>query len=188
MKIWRLKNNLKDFESVQLKDVDDDFLTYFMSEIKFGKMQKDKFSYLEVEIVDKGEISDLPKFWTCSGIFVLSERAKTCLDELIKDCVEFIPLKCHDRVLYLINILSIIDAINYEQASFERLSTGLVVGMNQYSFHKERIEGLNIFVTTLNGHIHSTEVFVTSEFKDIVEKNNLKGFKFVEVWDSKKSL
>lgn len=184
MKIWRLKNDLNGFESIQLKDVDDDFLAYFKKEIKMGKSHKENFSLLEVEIVDQGDISDLPKFWTCSGVFVMSVKAKDSLEKLIKGCVEFIPLKCRDKVLYLVNILSIIDAINYEQARFERLSTGLVVGMEKYSFLEDKIEGLNIFITTLNGHIHSTEVFVTSEFKETVEKNNLRGFKFVEVWDS----
>ncbi len=184
MKIWQLNNELSGFESFQLVNKDDVFLKDFRKEIRSGKKQYDKFANLKVEILDVGEKGDFPNFWSCHGLFVVSEQAKKCLQELIKNSVEFIPILLEDVTFYIINILSIIDAIDYENATFRKLSTGLVVGLEQYSFLKEKIEGLNIFVTTLNGHIHSTEVFVTSEFKDAVEKNNLKGFKFVEVWDS----
>lgn len=184
MKIWQMENELKGFESFQLINKNKDFLRDFRKRMRSGKIQYDRFANLEVEILDNGERGDLPNFWTCHGLFIFSERAKQCLETLIKDSVEFIPVWLEDVVFYIINVLSIVDAIDYDCATFRKLSTGLVVGMEKYSFLEDKIEGLNIFITTLNGHIHSTEVFVTSEFKETVEKNNLRGFKFVEVWDS----
>lgn len=186
MKIWKMENELNGFESFQLSTKDKIFLKEFRKKIQSGINIYNEFSNIEIEIIDCGKKSDLPKFWTCSSVFLFSEQAKNCLEYLINDCVEFIPVKHKDVYFYLMNIISIVNAIDYSNASFRKLSTGLVVGLDKYCFVEKEIKGLDVFMTTLNGNIYSTEVFVTSEFKNAVEQNNLQGFKFIEVWDSDK--
>lgn len=189
MKIYRMKTELDKYVTFLYSIEGDNSCEEFREMICRGIPLCNKFDSIELErpIEEQKEakkIADCSKLWNKTGTYVFSEKAKDCLEELIRGCVEFIPAVFENTTYYIINILSIADAIDYEKAEFQRLSTGLVVGLEKYSFHEERLKGLNIFVTTLNGYIQSTEVFVTSEFKKVVEKNKLLGFKFIEVWNS----
>lgn len=184
MKIWRLEIDFRDYESFQLVNKDKEFLKQFKSSILSGKEQNGRLDGLEVEVIDGNAISDLSKFWNASGTMLFSEKAKICLEDLVNNCVEFIQIKYKERVMYIVNIVAIIDAVNYKNAVFRKLDTGLIVGLNKYSFITNKIKGDNIFKVILNDRIFTTEIFVTSEFKTKVEENKLLGFKFVEVWDS----
>lgn len=184
MKIWRLEIDFGEYESFQLVNKDRQFLREFKNKILSGKPQNGELDNMEVEIVEGELASDLPKLWSASGTMLISEKAKKYLESLISDCVEFIPLKYQSVTIYIVNILRITDAIDYENAIFRRLDSGLVVGLESYSFVTSKIQGFNMFKLMLNDRIYSTEIFVTSEFKTRVEENKLLGFKFVEVWDS----
>ena len=41
-----------------------------------------------------------------------------------------------------------------------------------------------IFKVYINGKIHPTVVFISDELKALIEQSELKGFGFIEVWDS----
>jgi hypothetical protein len=117
---------------------------------------------------------------------MISRKAKEILEPLICNNVEFLPL-IHDitsEVYYLINVLNTVDAINYNKAVLEKLSTGLIIGFEKYAFLANKVEGQIIFKTFLNQRLHSSTVLVSDEFRNKVLENNLKGFEFVEVWDS----
>ncbi|MBQ7944241.1 MAG: hypothetical protein IJ326_09300 [Lachnospiraceae bacterium] len=184
MKIWKLKSELGEYESFQLLSQDKDFLKDFKDKILSGQLQKGKLENLELELVEGEKYSDLPKLWSCSGILMFSERAKECLDDLLGNSVEYVEARTDNKTFYIVNILEILDAINYEEAVLRRLDTGLVVGFDKYSFLKEKIQNLHMFKVLLNGKIYSTEIYVTEELKEKVEMEQLIGFKFELVWDS----
>lgn len=189
MKIYRMKAELDKYVTFLYSIENENYSKGFDEIICSGSLISGKYDSieLEVELSEENEgkqIADCSKLWNVTGAYIFSEKAKNVLEELLEKSVEFFLTHYKGEIYYIVNILSIVDAIDYEKAEFRRLSTGLVVGLKKYSFHEERLKGLNIFVTTLNGNIQSTEVFVTSEFKKVVEKNKLLGFKFIEVWDS----
>lgn len=184
MKIWRLEIDFEEYKSFQLANQDTQFLEEFRSKVRSGKPQNGNLDNTEVEIVEGEVTSDLSAFWSAIGTMLFSEKAKRCLEGLIDDCVEFIPVKYQSETMYIVNILCILDAIDYDNSTFRKLDTGQVAGVKNYSFVASEIQGFNIFKLILNGRIYSTKIFVTSEFKTMVEKNKLLGFKFVEVWDS----
>lgn len=191
MKIYRMKQELDKYVTFLYSIKGNNFCKEFCEMICKGIPIYHKFDPIILERFEeepKGamKIADCSKLWNATSAFVFNEKAKYCLGELIGGSVEFIPAIYEDTTYYIINILSIADAIDYERAEFRKLSTGVVVGMEKYSFHEEKLKGLNIFVTTLYGKIQTTKVYVTSEFKETVEKNKLLGFKFIEVWDSQK--
>ena len=184
MKIWRLEIDFGEYESFQLVNKDKQFLREFKNKILSGKPQNGELDNMEIEIVEGEIATDLPKFWSASGTMLFSEKSKNCLESLISDCVELIPIKYQNTTIYMINILCLTDTIDYSNAILKKLDSGLVVGVESYSFVTSKIQDFNMFKLMLNGRIYSTEIFVTSEFKTRVEENKLLGFKFVEVWDS----
>ena len=186
MKVWKLDADLNEFESFKLVNKDKEFLRNFKKEMSNGEKKNGKFDDLEIEIIDNGRASDLPQFWNYSGVLVFSENAKRCLESYLVDCVEFIPLKYGKVNYYMLNVTRIVDAIDYDNVIFRKLDTGLVVGMDKYSFKEEEIKNINIFKVLLNGRIYNSEIYISSELKAKIEEFNLIGFEFTEMWDSDK--
>ncbi|WIL44966.1 hypothetical protein QP042_01015 (plasmid) [Bacillus bombysepticus] len=189
MKIWQLKSLFDNYQSFQLLNLKEDRKKYFDGKIDLAIKLSDSWGEIFIECVEGDKKSDCPMFWGELGTPMISRKAKEILEPLICNNVEFLPL-IHDvtsEVYYLINVLNTVDAINYNKAVLEKLSTGLIIGFEKYAFLANKVEGQIIFKTFLNQRLHSSTVLVSDEFRNIVLENNLKGFEFVEVWDSEES-
>lgn len=184
MKVWKVEVEHGEFESIQFVNTDRQFLKEFKRKILSGEPQYGEFDNNKVEIIEGSKKSDFPKFWGASGTLVFSERAKNCLEKYLGNNVEYIPVKLEADTYYVVNILCILDIIDYKTAIFRKLETGLVVGIEKYSFIEEQIKGHNIFKVLLNNRIFSTEIYVTSEIKSKIEEFGLEGLKFIEIWKS----
>lgn len=183
MKIYKLDAELNEYESFRLLNEDNIFIRNFRKEMSNGERKNGKFDNLELELIDSGKPSDLPQFWNFTGALIFSERAKNCLESYLEDCVEFILLKYHEVSYYLVNVIRIIDGIDYENAGFRKLDTGLVVGMDKYSFKENEVKNVNMFKVLLNKRIYNSEIYVSSELKERIEEFKLVGFKLTEMWD-----
>ncbi|MBJ8092150.1 imm11 family protein [Bacillus cereus] len=190
MKIWQLKSLFDNYQSFQLLNLKEDRKKYFDGKIDLAIKLSDSWGGIFIECVEgdkqSDKQSDCPMFWGELGTPMISRKAKEILEPLICNNVEFLPL-IHDvtsEVYYLINVLNTVDAINYNKAVLEKLSTGLIIGFEKYAFLANRVEGQIIFKTFLNQRLHSSTVLVSDEFRNTVLENNLKGFEFVELWDS----
>ncbi len=117
---------------------------------------------------------------------MISEKAKQVLEPLIGDNVEFLPLlrNSTSEVYYLVHVLNVLDAIDGDKAIFKKLITGLVVGCEKFAFDFNTVQNEMIFKVYINGKIHPTVVFISDELKALIEQSELKGFGFIEVWDS----
>lgn len=159
----------------------------FREDIRKGIPLCDKYGFIEIERpIDEQEeirkIADCSMLWDTVGTYVFSEKAKNCLENLIDDYVEFIPVKYQDKVYYIVNVINFLDGIDYEKSKFRTLKSGSILGVEEFSFVENKIRGNALFKILLEGRIHSTEVFVLQEVKDKVEENGLIGFSFMEVW------
>lgn len=116
---------------------------------------------------------------------LISKNAKDILSNRFKDYVQFLPVfDCETKVqYYFLNILKIIDGINYEKSKFKKLSSGLIVDVIDYEFEKI-VKDIPIFKIYLNYTVMTTSIFVNDIFKKVIEDNHLEGFDFIEVWDS----
>ncbi|MFT4407657.1 imm11 family protein [Bacillus cereus] len=186
MKIWQLKSLFDNYQSFQLLNLKEDRKKYFDGKIDLAIKLSDSWGKIFIECVEGDKKSDCPMFWGELGTPMISRKAKEILEPLICNNVEFLRL-IHDvtsEVYYLINVLNTVDAINYNKAVLEKLSTGLIIGFEKYAFLANKVEGQIIFKTFLNQRLHSSTVLVSDEFRNTVLENNFKGFEFVEVWDS----
>ena len=74
------------------------------------------------------------------------------------------------------------DAIDYEKSVYKTFRDGKrILAFKKYAFIPEVVMNTPIFKISDE---KTRYAFVSDEFKQIVENNNLKGFKFVLVWDS----
>ena len=113
---------------------------------------------------------------------VFSENALKKWWSRIKDDVEVLPLTYDEGNFSLINVTTVLEAIDYEKAKFERFkSSGRIMCFDKFAFREEVIKTHCIFKII---DAPKSYVFVTDEFVNTVKKNRLKGFSFELVWDS----
>lgn len=186
MKIWQISYDYDNEHNNQfvLCNKEKVFLQRFEKCMYNDIKVKEDFDGLEIERISGDKTCDFPKLWYAMTTLMCSKKAKDLLQNLIDNDVEFIPTKCNEDELYIIHTLHYKDAVDHDSSEIRSLSSGLEVEYLSYSFIEEKIENANIFKVLLNNNHYTTKIFVTSEFKDIVEQNGLTGIKFTEVWNS----
>ncbi len=123
---------------------------------------------------------DFPHF-SC-GLPLVSKKALDILLPLITDSVEILPMDVEGEMYYGINVLKILDVVDYEKTDHWFLPSGTIM-VEKYAFRNcEELWKYNIFKVTDNPM--SAWPFVSDKFKTTVEENRLKGFNFELVWDS----
>jgi hypothetical protein len=188
MRIWKLESKLDaGFESVHTVNFDDFYDKYFDS-INQPTPISDVWDNVEVYTPTEGYKSDFPHFWGESFVPVFSEKALNVVHDLIENQVEILPLRHPEYKYFVIHVLNVIDAIDFDKSLPKRiLRSGRKSGFKKYSFKHEKIMGQQIFkVYYDDGRVHS-QFFVSDEFKDRVTSSSLVGYEFIEVWDSKKA-
>ncbi|MDM5190331.1 hypothetical protein QUF99_24205 [Bacillus sp. DX4.1] len=190
MKIWELKSSFDDYESFQLLNLEEDSKKYFEGKIDSAVKASDLWGEIRIKCVEEGHHSDFPHFWGEIGTPMVSEKAKQFLGPTLGNNVEFLPLihNVTGEVYYIINVLNAIDAIDYEKAILKKLRSGLVIDFKKYVFLPNMVKNQTIFKVYLNEILYIPSVFVSDEFRNTILKSDLKGFEFVEVWDSEATL
>ena len=177
MKIWKIISN-SNFD--QLECENEEGQEIFDNAFQ-GHSVIDKWDPLQMKLLNEGEPSDL-----LSEIpLVFTKKAIEVVFDLIKRKVEILPL-VHERYeCYAINVLNVLDCIDYENADPDDFG-----GFDKFAFITEEIRGEHIFCTLNTKHkygdfpIVSVQTFVSNEFKERVAKSELKGFEFELVWES----
>ena len=123
------------------------------------------------------ELGDAPGFY--SHIPIISKKAWECLKNLIDDEIELLSISFDEGEYFIINVLEILDCIDYERSEYKTFSDGRIMRIKKYEFIRNEIYGKHIFKLK---DFAVNYAFVSDEFKSIVERNDLHGFKFVHVW------
>ena len=186
MRIYRMEADLAEKNVTFLDLLDHEAFLKFNKELRRGLPVSDAFRFVELERdktkTREKEFMDCSQVWITMGIVLFNQKAKDCLEGVFGDYVEFVPAKYQDDIYYIVNVLNIIDGINYEKSEFEKLDDGRPYSINKFSLRPNMVNNISIFKLFLEDRIYSTEIFVSQEVKDIVEANGLTGFSFEEVW------
>ena len=123
------------------------------------------------------KLSDAPGF----EFLILSPRAYDILCDVMGKSIEVLDVLYNNEKYYGINILSVLDVLDYEKSEYETFeNSDRIMAIDKYCFRiTEELKQNHIFKIKEEEHY-----FVSDEFKTTVEKNNLKGFRFQLVWQS----
>ena len=100
------------------------------------------------------------------------------LSDISQINIRFVPLN-DDFVL--LNNLTVLDCLDRKKTKYKYVEND-ILGVEQYYFKENNDPPLLQF--KLQNQLIIRDYFVTDEFIDIVKKNNIKGLKFKEIWDS----
>lgn len=138
------------------------------------------WSPIQVETMYKKQYHDFPNY--VSGKPVVSKRVKEILEPFLIGKVEFLPLIHETLELYMINVLEIIDCVDWKRSDVMLTSKGQFAGFNKLVFDFNRIPE-NTYMFKIK-EMAGVWVFVTSAFKEIIERHKIKGLDFSKVFDS----
>lgn len=177
MKIWQLNFELDEYDNlIPVREFTAEEIQSFDGRSHLSQWKPVRVKRMEPE---KGlELSDAPGF----TFPVFSRRAWECLEPLISKNVEILPLDFNEKEYLGINIITVLDAIDYKKSIYKTYRDGIrIMAFKKYAFLPTVIRNVSIFKISDE---RTRYAFVSNEFKQTVEKNNLSGFKFKLIWDS----
>ncbi len=137
-----------------------------------------------MRLISKGEHrrplqrSDAP--WLGRNILVLRPEAAEVLKPLLTQCGELLPLSCEQARLFAFNTFHVVDALNEDASTVDRLDDGRIWWIDKYVFHGAAIQGLKAFKLT---SLQPSPLFVGEEFVKRWHAAGLKGLDFKQVWE-----
>lgn len=178
MKIWHLDFELDEFDNlIPVKELSLDEIQSFN-----GSSKKKLWKSMDVKKMEDKKLSNAPGFY--SHIPVFDKVTLETVKDLIDDYAEALQLSCTDGEFYLINVIEILNGIDYNKAQFKTFRDGKrIMRFEKYAFIEAAVNKKHIF-KIIDEPLRKP--FVSDEFRQRIEDNELKGFKFELVWDSEK--
>ncbi len=106
-----------------------------------------------------------------------SARARTVIEPLVQGQVEFLPFETPVGPYYGLNV-RYVDCLDISRAKVKRFSDGRILRVITYAFRWEKLKDIHIFrIPELN----LSRLFVSDEFKRLVETHHLTGLLFYPV-------
>lgn len=176
MKIYKLCFDVDNYENIETcQEVSVDFYQMFDGTSLKGKWRSLKVKRMEPE---KGlKLGDAPGF----TIPVFGKKAMDILYPLLKEDVEILPMQFEGGELYGINVLTVLDALDYDLSEYRTFRDGKrILAIQKYAFKPNVIKGKNIFKIENEKH---RAPFVSEEFYNAVIDGGLEGFKLELVYD-----
>jgi hypothetical protein len=176
VKVWKI---LPFDSNMTLMTVTDNISTY-----DFKGIPLESWEGITLKAGKKGKTQDYAFFG--GGVPVFNNRSLTALEDLMKGNVQLLDLKVkkYDMEFKFVNVTNVIDAIDYSKSIARRSLSGKLTSFEKISFLPESVADQNIFKIP---EMPVTPVFVSDRFKNTVEFAKLKGFDFIEVWDSERT-
>lgn len=138
-----------------------------------GRSMADAWKPFRPEPYDREAMGNFPRF--AGHLPVFDETAWNALAPLVKDHVEALPLLKPSPdwpPLYLINVTTVLDALDLEASRVDRLDENLILAIRKYAFKPQVVTGVPIF--RIRGAALYT-VIVSEDFKKSVERAGLDG-------------
>ncbi|MEC0369515.1 imm11 family protein [Paenibacillus chibensis] len=137
------------------------------------------WSPIEVITIYKKTYKDFPCYRF--GKPVVSRRVKELIEPFTINEIEFLPLLHEELEIYMINVVNVIDCVDYDRSEI-LLSVGVMAGFRNIVFDYSKIPAGTYFFKIRE--MADTRVFITESFKEILESFKLKGLDFTKKYDS----
>lgn len=178
MKIWKLDSDVNNYENlVECGYPNLDLLQSFDGRSKINNWISPKLEPLHG---CNRPFSNTPGY--LPHIPVFDEKAINVLKCFLDKNAEILPLECNVGKFYAINVIRVLDCVDYEKSIFKTFRDGKrIMRFSKYCFNINEVLKEDLF------KIKDEKLkrpFVSDNFKDVVTKSGLTGFEFELVWDS----
>jgi hypothetical protein len=137
----------------------------------------EKWPPVHVSLIKMKLRGDFPSM---TGFVTFSDKAWMILKPIIENCVQMLPLECKEGKYYALNVLGK-TSLDLEKSEVDRSSSGRIIEVDKYVFKRDSVVGKHIFTPE---ELPYSNPIVSEVFKEVVEKNELKGLNFKIVWQN----
>lgn len=179
MKIWQLCFDVNHFANLQaIPPFTADEIQSFDGTKRLDGWHPRQVKPIETDL----ELGDAPGF----TIPVFSQKACDALMPLISNEVELLPLLCSKGAFYGINVIKVLNVVDYNNAVFRRFRDSTrIMAFQKYSFCLcDELKEANIFKIIDEP---TRRAFVSERFKNAIDKYGLTGFNLRLIWDDGKN-
>ena len=175
MKIWEFGVDYKYEQLESVKNVPIEEKLSFDGRSKIGDWTPVAVKSMERNL----PFGDVTSLWHME---VVSPKVIETIKDLTEGQAEYLTLLCIDYEYYLVNVVNVVDAIDYSKAKAKYFSnSNKVMRFEKIAFLEEKLKGNHIF--KLVEHCHVT-IYVSDEFRQRVIDSGITGAKFDLIWDS----
>lgn len=121
-----------------------------------------------------------------SGDVIIMERQGISKLEQLLGQVEILPLECDFGDYWAINVMTVLECIDYEASVYKAFSTGSrnghprIMRFEKYAFLPSAVAGHHVFKIA---DMPQAAIFVDEVFVKAVEEQGITGFRFEPVWE-----
>ena len=151
---------------------------------KLSKWKPVNVSYASDVSQDTDERHErISDFTNLSGRIICDQVSRSIIYELVKDHVDFLPLRSNtitNRRFYMLHPSTELDCLDNEKSEFVRLSSGYIMRIKRHIFRPDCVGDVPIFRLPGDPGISP---YVNETLKQLIEDNNLTGLEFRKVWE-----
>ncbi|WP_297422739.1 DUF1629 domain-containing protein [Clostridium sp.] len=117
---------------------------------------------------------------------VVSEKFRNAIDKIACNSIQYLDIKIINKetneinnTYKVANVITVLDALDLKNSKYDlfELDDEKILSVEKYALKRDKIKDYNIFKLKDD----TIPTFVSEEFKNKVEENNLTGFQFLEV-------
>lgn len=133
-----------------------------------------------MKVADQDDSSaELGDFALLGTVPIFSATAVDALLDLLRPNGELLPLRYARKEYMAYNVTRVIDALDEQQSSIIRLTTGRIMSITKYVFDEAMLINASIFKIPQQ---LLAFVFVSDVFVNRVQEKHLTGFRFRPTW------
>jgi len=137
--------------------------------------------------IDKYKDPDI-SYISDSSSLIVSPHTHSLIMSSVSDVAELLPIPFNNEIWYLLNVFNQVKALDKANSQYKIYSTGEVGWLTKPAFLADKTPRNKLFKIPDNpGRIYFAEHRPDdneNNFKNIIEKNDLFGIKFVKVWEN----
>ncbi|WP_139993919.1 imm11 family protein [Paenibacillus paridis] len=149
---------------------------------RLNKQLIENWISLELETNYEGAVPDFVGIhWK---LYAVSEKGKNQLEQLIpKEELQFLPVFSPDGPYYLLNLLQVVDGLDYVNSKLSRLPSGKISRIEALTVYPDKISQYSIFkLLSEEGDQASDDLYISDRLAEGIK--DLSGTQIIELWDS----
>ncbi|MFL5612996.1 MAG: imm11 family protein [Gemmatimonadaceae bacterium] len=145
-----------------------------------GRPLANNWTPVQMQVADQDDsCAELADYALLGTVPVFSAAAVDVLLDLLRPNGELLPLRYPRKEYMAYNVTRVTDALDEQQSSVIRFTTGRVMSITKYVFNEEALINAPIFKIT---QLPLAYVFVSDVFVKRIQESSLTGFIFRPTW------
>jgi len=185
MQIWKMEYDMNRYNGLTF--VDERLLTE-EKDIYDGRSKINNWKEISFKKLDSSGIAGANILYSVTKMPIADEKVLKIIQKTVKNEIEILPIKIEekdylDKQFFIINVVNKLDCIDFDRSKYKTFTDEKrIMWFTEYIFKDEIIKNQDIFIAEGDATLRS--VYISNTLKELLEKEEIKGFIFELAYDS----